>query len=149
MPQVSSTPLEKEIKEKINSLFFLVLSQVKNQKSAKKFYNAIFTPTERVMFPKRFAAFYLLEKGLEQDKIASLLKISPSTVTRLNFWWKSLESGEQDLIKRLMLKKEVKSLLIDLVNTFKYGPLPPKYRNWSEWQKEKNKWIKEMENPLR
>jgi Trp operon repressor len=149
MPPVSGRYLKKELQDKITSLFLAGLAQVKSKDKAKYFFEAIFTDSERKMLAKRFAVFYLLEKNIPQDEIAGILKMSTSSITRLNYKWKSLSKAHKEAMNKIMLRNEVKNLFIDMVNTFQYGPLPPKYRNWTEWRKAKNKWLKDIENPLR
>jgi Trp operon repressor len=149
MPPVSGKRLNEKIRDKLTSLLLAGFAQVKTSSKAKYLFEAIFTSSERMMLSKRFAVFYLLEKDVPQDEIAKLLKMSTSSISRLGYKWKSLDNEHKEVMSRIMLRKEVKNLFIDFVNTFKYGPLPPKYRNWSEWRKSKNEWLKDLEDPLR
>ncbi len=149
MPPVSGRYLKKELKDKITSLYLAGLAQVKSISKARHFFEAVFTDSERKMLSKRFAVFYLLEKKVPRDEIAGLLKMSTSSITRLTYKWRGLDKEHKEAMKKIMLRKEVKNFFVDMVNTFRYGPLPPKYRNWSEWRKAKNKWNKDLKDPLR
>lgn len=149
MPQVSKIPLRKEIWEKAFGLFLEGLVEAKDKRVAKVFVESFFTPTERIMFTKRFAIFFLLEKGTKREEIASLLKVSTATVSRLGIWWRGLSSESKRLLRRLMLKKEIKNLFVDTLKSLYYGPFPPKGRDWKRWGREKWRWEREKKEPLR
>jgi len=150
MPQVSRFPLKEEVRARILSLFLEVLSQSKNKKRGQQFFEGFFTETEQIMFTKRLTGFFLLEKGILNKEIASLLKVSSATVSRFTLWQKSLTEEQRKMIRRVVFKKDLESLFVDLLKGIKYGsPLPPKHSNWSEWRKNKNEWEGDLENPLR
>jgi len=117
MPHVSRFPLKKRVWEKVFRLFLEGLKEAKNKQEIESFLEGFFAPTERVMLAKRFAAFFLLEKGVEGREIAEILKISTGTVSRLKLWWNNLPSESKKLLQRLILKKEIKNLFADTFKT--------------------------------
>lgn len=149
MPQVSRSPLKKEVWDRISGLFFQALVVANDKKAAKAFSEGFLTPTERIMLAKRLAVFFLLEKGVEGQEIANFLKVSTSTVTRLRIWQSNLDNQQRKLLRKILLKREVKNLLVDIFKTFLYGGLPPKGADWKKWGKEKWRWEMEQQEPLR
>lgn len=149
MPQVSRFPLKREVWEKISGLFFQALVAANNKKAAQVFVEGFLAPTERVMLAKRFAVLFLLEKGVEGAEIANFLKMSTSTVSRLRLWQKNLDAQQRELLRRILLKREVKNLLIDILKTFLYEGPPPKGADWKKRGQEKWRWEMEQKEPLR
>jgi len=149
MPQVSRFPLDKKVWEKIFELFLEGIVASKDKEAANFFVDAFLAPTEKVMLAKRFAIFFLLEKETEGKEIARILKVSTSTVSRLKLWKKSLKKGQTKILERIILKREIKNLLGDVLNLFAYGGLPPKGRSWQEWGRKKWLLKKERKSLLR
>lgn len=61
----------------------------------------LFTPTERIMFAKRLAIAALLSQGLPYKVIADKLKVSTSTVARVNLWLKTSGVGYKRAVEKI------------------------------------------------
>jgi uncharacterized protein YerC len=149
MSQVSKRKLTPKVESSIFDLFLRALAEMRNTKEARDFINDFFTPTERLMFTKRFAAVFLLHKEVSVVTVAQILKMSTSTVSRINVWFKQRDRGYRRLIERIVAKKKIKHFLEDIFKSFYYTGLPPKNRNWKEWYKNKREWERNLGNPLR
>lgn len=149
MPHVSRFPLPKETWEKTIKLFLEGLSKAKDRQAAENFVNGFLTPTEKIMLAKRFAIFYLLEKGVEGGKIAQVLKVSTATISRLNLWWRNLSAESKKLLRQIMVKREIKNLFVDTLKSLYYGPFPGKGRSWKGWGEITRQWEREQKHPLR
>ena len=149
MAQVSQRRLSPKRWNQVFHLFLRALTEARNENQAEGLVASFLTPTEKVMLAKRFALFFLIEKGLPTREIASELKISTATVVRWRLFWLGADSQFKKLVKKIMVKKEVANLLTDLFKGIYYGsPLPPP-TNWRVWTKGKNRWRKELTDPLR
>lgn len=136
MPQVSRRIIKPEVEEKIFEMFVKSFSKVSKKQDVIPFITDLFTPTERIMIAKRIAIAFLLIRGdYDQRGIARTLKVSTNTVARINLILKTQGSGYKNLIKKLLRDEKFKKLLNDLFEML--DSVPPKGRNWSEWQKQR------------
>lgn len=149
MTQVSKRLLNKDVENKIQNLFLEIISQTKDRQSASVFSQIFFSSTEKAMFCKRLAVFFLLAKNVSGVEIAEILKMSSATISKIKILFDHFSQEEKSVFIKLIAKKNMTNLLADIVKAFYYGPLPPKGANWSEWRKNKAKWENELKNPLR
>lgn len=63
MAQVSRIPVAKNVYLKAFEVYVSALSSLKDKKDITIFLNEFFTPTEKIMFVKRFVIPLLYEKG--------------------------------------------------------------------------------------
>jgi len=105
MAYVSSKPLSKKILKHIGDLLVAEIAKAKTTKQAQALTEALLTDTERVMLAKRFAAVVLLEEGASYRYIQNILKVSSSTVFRIQMLRKS---GTLDTLIACTYKKERK-----------------------------------------
>jgi len=149
MPQVSRWQLSPKIEKTIFDLFIKALAKIREEKEVEAFINDFFTPTERVMLAKRFAIIYLLDKGVGIREIANLIKVSTSTVSRINIWFKRGGESYRKLIRKIAIQKELEKIFADAFKSIYYAsPLPPK-TSWKTWYRGKRRWQKDLESPLR
>ena len=65
----------------------------------RAFFDAMLTPTERIMLSKRFAIIYMLAKGYSFSAIQETLRVSPSTVARI---WEAIQKGKYvEMVRRV------------------------------------------------
>lgn len=81
MSHVSKHKLEGKIKQKLENHLINFLVETSG-KTRRRVFRELCTPTERLMFGKRLAIVYMIEKEVPDRSIARLLKISTSTVGR-------------------------------------------------------------------
>ncbi len=83
MPHVSKKRLKRDIFERVGDNFIKLMSFPRKEGKARLFLNDVLTPTERLMIAKRLAVIVMLCRGYSGYKIYTALKVSPSTVSRL------------------------------------------------------------------
>ncbi len=82
MVNISRRQLPEEILNKTFNLFFKIFSKCSSKETFFVLLNDFFTPKEKILLAKRITIIYLLIKGIEQNNIADLLKVSTSTVAK-------------------------------------------------------------------
>lgn len=93
MPKFSlKSKLPQGQREELLFDFFRSLSCVKNSTEAARIFSDLLSPPELDMLAKRLAIARLLIAGVHYQKIMKELKVSNSTIARVNFWLQ--ESGE-------------------------------------------------------
>ncbi len=113
MAQVSKIPVRKEVYTKAFEVYVNALLSLNNKKDIVVFLDEFFTPTEKVMFVKRFAIPILYEKGYTYREISDILKVSTGTVSRIVIFYNSSKQFK-DLVKRLLEEEKIKKFLLDL-----------------------------------
>lgn len=118
MAQVSKFIIRNEVWERIFDMFLDAFLASKNKDKLNGFVQSIFTPTERIMFAKRFAACVLLSKGRDYRSVARVLRMSPPTIAKMSFKLKYEGDGlvpvVEDILKiqaKSVFKEEIKDLL--------------------------------------
>lgn len=101
MPQISKVPIKKSIETKIRRAFSQSLANISSESEMEKYIFDLFTPTERVMLAKRLAIAALLVKGVTYLEISQKLKVSTSTVARVNLWLKHSGSGYKTAVEKI------------------------------------------------
>ena len=77
MPHVSRHTPDKKISDKIYAELMAHITRKGTAQSRANLYNDLLTPTERIMFSKRFAIICLLGEGYPFEDIQELLRVSP------------------------------------------------------------------------
>ena len=118
MSQVSKFIVKPELWEKIFNLFVEAILGIKNKNELEGFIGNFFTPTEKIMFAKRFAAAVMLAKGTDYTTIRKTLRISPPTIARMSFRIKYESEGMSPVIERALRKDAARILLEELSGLF-------------------------------
>ncbi len=84
MPHISKKFLEKERFKNINMQFYKVINDLVRSGKTKVVFDEILTKTERIMLSKRLAVIIMVDQGESAYAIENILKVSPSTVTRIS-----------------------------------------------------------------
>lgn len=105
MPQVSKSPLSKEVNKKIIKGLWWLIATLNDQGDVDKFLGDLLTKTEKTMLAKRLAIALMLEKGRNYFEIRDTLKVSTSTILGIRHWLDQGGEGYRLAIKKL-LKKE-------------------------------------------
>lgn len=105
MTQVSKYLLPKPLEAQMFDLFFRALADLRLPSEIKEFLDDLLSPTEKIMLAKRLGIALLLIKDYDQRSISQTLKVSLTTVTKINFWLKNSGSGYRRVINKF-LKEE-------------------------------------------
>ena len=125
MPHVSQKEVSKKVFDKITSHFFESLFDQSSLKK-KNFLSEILTDTEKIMLSKRLAIVFMLVEGFGYYKISKTLKVSISTIKRIN---SSLLNGEFYTVEEYFKNKKNKEIFQNKIeNLFRMG-LPEMGKN--------------------
>lgn len=83
MSHVSKHKMSQETERRVVDIFLRSLLAAGEARGKARIY-ALLTPTERIMLAKRLAIITMLERGDSYYSITKLLKVSVSTVSRLD-----------------------------------------------------------------
>lgn len=139
MPHISKRKLNDDVLLKITQRFVRTAVRLKDKQEAEEFFFDLFTKTERVMFAKRLTLMFMLCEGNTFDEIGEILKMSPSTIARIN---KDIEKGKYAHITRLANRRRERSFLEEYIRMLAGFRLPP-YASGRErwkWLDENNAW---------
>lgn len=114
MTQVSKYPISSKVYEKILEIFFKSLSEIKMNDESRQFIKDFLTPTEQIMLAKRLAVAFLLEKDYDFRTITRILRVSLTTVARVNLMRKYGGQGYQNMIKKILTEEQVKNFLLKI-----------------------------------
>src|SRR3989344_3327737 len=109
MTQVSKFMIRPEVWDRIFNTFLDSFLFAKDKNKLNAYVQSIFTPTERIMFAKRFAACILLSKGHDYRGVARILRMSPPTIAKMNFKIKYEGEGLMPIVEDT-LRKQAKSV---------------------------------------
>src|SRR5258708_14418 len=84
MPHVSSNKLSLPLQDKLYKKLLQIFSQAHKKKNFSLVFQELLTDTEKIMFAKRIAIVLLLESDTPQEKIVDILKVSPTTVSKMS-----------------------------------------------------------------
>ncbi|OGM57525.1 hypothetical protein A2955_04220 [Candidatus Woesebacteria bacterium RIFCSPLOWO2_01_FULL_37_19] len=99
-----------EVWERIFNTFLESFLFARDKNKLNRYVHSIFSPTERIMFAKRFAACILLSKGQDQRSVARSLRMSLTTISKMNFKLKYEGEGLMPIIEDT-LRKQAKEVL--------------------------------------
>lgn len=114
MTQVSRRPLDSNTQKRIYEIFVDVITEVQTSKDVTALLNDFFTPTERVMLPKRLCIAFLLLKGYDHRTIASYLKVSFTTINRVSTTLKVGGEGYTLVLDRLRKREQFETVLKEI-----------------------------------
>lgn len=147
MPQVSKRHISKDLEQRIFSLLINCIKETKSQVETDSFLIDLFTPTERVMMAKRLAiAVLLLQGDYTQSEISAYLKVSTTTVAKVNGRLKYRGEGIRNILNRVIKKKEFINLLKEIY--MELSTMKGKGKNWKRTGKIKFKIKKDLSKPF-
>ncbi len=111
MTQVSRRILDPNTQKRIYEIFIDVIKDVQTTSEVQSLLEDFFTPTERIMLPKRLCIAFLLLKAYDQRTIASYLKVSFTTINRVSTSLKVGGNGYKLVINRLQKREEFETVL--------------------------------------
>ena len=130
MPHISKNYVKKDVFAAITKEFAKTLLKLHSTEEDKDFLFEFFTHTERIMFAKRLAIIALLLKGMSPYRIQTTLKISPSTIARLQL---KIQVGKlKRVVEVLKNSLRLKNFWEELEELLQMG-MPPMGKGRSKW----------------
>lgn len=111
MAQVSKYPISKEIYDRIFEIFLQSLTRVRDKKEAEEFIDSLLSLVERIMFAKRLAIAFLLEKGYEYRQIQRVLRVSLPTIASVSFTRQYAGQGYKKAVRGIIQEEKLNALL--------------------------------------
>jgi len=112
MTQISKYPISTAVYNRILEIFFKSLAEVKMDEESRQFIRDFLTPTEQIMLAKRLAIAFLLEKEYDFRTVVKILRVSLTTVARVNLMRKYGGQGYQKMVKKLLSEEAIKDFLL-------------------------------------
>lgn len=112
MAQVSKYPISAKVYGRILEIFFKSLVEIKGKTEAETFVKDLLTPTEQIMLSKRLAIAFLLEKDYDYRTISKILRVSTTTVGRVNLARKYGGKGYQRMIKKILKEEKLEEFFL-------------------------------------
>lgn len=116
---VSRRVLPRKIEEQVYNLFYQSLANLNSQKEVEQFLKDLLSPTERLMLSKRLAIALLLVKGYDFRGICQALKVSQTTVAKVNYWLRHGGRGYQKVANQIISQEKWQKFwqkLIDFIS---------------------------------
>jgi|SRR3989344_5965336 len=123
MPHISKKRVKNKIFIEIYDQLAEIIAKV-NATQSKFLMKELFTYTERIMIAKRLALIVMLAKGNSGYRAVRLLKISPSTASKMSI---RVQNGEFVNIVKLLRLKNKHKVLWKVLETLIEIATPPKY----------------------
>lgn len=114
MTQVSKYPISDKVYQRIVEIFFKSLAQMGTGNEAKEFIRDFLSPTEQIMLAKRLTVAFLLEKDYDFRTISKILRVSLTTVARVNLTRKYGAQGYKRVINKILHEEKVKDFLLEM-----------------------------------
>jgi len=133
MSQISCRYLNPKAEKQIFNIFIDSFSSLGSPEKTQDFLYDLLSPVEQLMLGKRLAIAYMLLKNHSQRIICNTLKVSQTTVARVNASLKS-GIGYRTIITH-MLKKEAVVTFFNQLEEKLDKILPPRGANWSDHYK--------------
>ena len=104
MTNISKKKLDSKTLDSIFRRFILVFERAQSKKKLPLVLNEILSKSEKIMLTKRVAAALLLFGDTPQHRIADVLHLSPTTVSKISL---QVELGKYDSIKNISTKEKI------------------------------------------
>lgn len=121
MPHVSRNKLSKITEQMLVEKLSSVFTHIGKGEDMLGFLDALLTPTEKVMLAKRLAIIVLLEEGLPESRIASMLHVTRITVSRMQLYYEARGHGFKIALQKLEQEKQLGDFKQYLLSLAKYS----------------------------
>ena len=108
MSQVSRRPLKKDVQERIFDILTDSILNINRTDDVYSFIQDLLSPTEQLMIAKRIAIAFMLHKGYNQRTISNALKVSVTTVNKVNNVLQISGKGYRRVIQSIISKDKQK-----------------------------------------
>jgi Trp operon repressor len=105
--------MDKEVADKVSQVFLSTIIEIKDKTTARRVLTELLSKSEMVMLSKRLAIVYLLEKDYSQREISKVLKVSLTTVSKMNTVTQD-ELGLHKIIRSMLAEEEIRTFFTNL-----------------------------------
>lgn len=140
MVQLSKKKLEGEISQRINRLFFSLLSTIYSQVDFQNTIIGIMSHIELDILARRIAILLLLIKKVDRDHIHTVLKVSHATISK----YAMILANNESVKKRFTSLAQLQNISLFIREIEHFILYPGRIgSDWSSVLKEKNRFHKE------
>jgi len=136
MPHISKRYLKKDDFREIGERFVKTIASISDTTQGRQFLREFFTHTEQIMLSKRLSIIFMLTQGATPYEIENTLKMSPSTVARIE---NKFEVGKFSTICNYFQSKKRRDKFWSSLETLLQSGLPPRGRGRWKWLFEKSR----------
>lgn len=111
MTQISHRQLSPNVHNRIYEIFINAITETQSAPDVHALLEDFFTPTERVMLPKRLCIAFLLLKEYDHRTISSYLCVSFTTINRVSTALKLGGSGYKTVLNRIRKREQLQTVL--------------------------------------
>lgn len=143
MAQVSKFPVSRDVSDRISEVFQMTISSLSSKEDIEEFFEEFLSPVEKIMLAKRLSIAVLLAKGYTYPSIASVLRVTPSTIASVSLALKYKGKGYQKAVGKILANEKMSDFWQKIEDIL--GGLPPTkgsfiyYRDKYEREKQKKK----------
>ncbi len=134
MTQISRRTLGPKVWDRIYDLFLETVSSFSDKKKLGRFLDDFLTPTEKIMLSKRLAIVVLLSKGHDYRSVCELLKVTPTTVSKMSLKVRYSNEGIKPVIGDIYKKQALKVLWEEMRDVFDL-PTKATYKSPSRYKR--------------
>lgn len=102
MAQVSKYPIHKDVEKRIFEIFKTTISSLKDQEEIEEFLEDFLSPVEKIMLAKRLSIAVFLAKGYSYPTIASILRVTPTTIATVSLSLKYSGKGYKKMVEKIL-----------------------------------------------
>jgi uncharacterized protein YerC len=106
--------MQRSVKERLFDLFWKTITSLKTKEEVIKFFKGLLTPTEQTVQAKRFGIAIPFLKGYNYSTIKDTLKVSSSTINKIQLWLKSSGEGYKRVVGKIIKGERAEDFKDDL-----------------------------------
>jgi uncharacterized protein YerC len=126
--RISKHPNEEVVENKVYEIFINSIKDTNKTEDVVSFLNDLLSPQEKVMLAKRIAIAYLLiQDKYTYEDIKKALRVSLGTVAKIHAILALQGEGFRRVLGKMILKKSVKNVLSELLESL--TSLPERRKN--------------------
>ncbi len=111
MTQVSKRLLNKNIEARVYKIFSSTIRKLQKDDEVENFLDDLLSPTEKLMLSKRLAIAILLLRQWRYQDISDILKVTFTTIAKVQMWLKSQGKGFNKALEMLEKEEKVEKLI--------------------------------------
>lgn len=121
MSHVSRKQLSESAQKKIQNIFLGELVRIADKQEMGAFLGKLLTESEKIMLPKRLAAFMMIDKYIPDTHICQALNLTAETVARYRLAYQLSKNQKEpivQIVQNVSIKKEAKQLLKEILKSY-------------------------------
>lgn len=135
MAQVSRYPIHKDVEKRIFEVFKDTIAHLKSSDDIDSFLEDFLSPVEKIMLAKRLSIAVLLVKGYRYPSIATILRVTPSTIASVSINLKYAGTGYKKAVEKILRDEKIDAFW-EKIEDFLANIPPSKGSDWKYHKRE-------------